>query len=500
MEQRVLVWFGWVATIAVALWLRLDDLDTRPIHFDEATGARILSDRLEGDYNYNPKHFHGPVLSLAAAPIARTAGEDSWGDLTTGTLRIGVVAAGLLTVFTPLVWRRTIGPLGALGAGALLATSPLLVYYNRMYIHESWLVLFGMLALASVYRLIHQPSLRTSLLAGLFIGLMFATKETFAISVISWSVASLIILGVLKRSNERQVDLKTTTVWLAAGGAVAFAVGALLYSNFLSEPKVILDAISSYFSYETIPGHDKPAYYYVQLLVWPKHALGIWWTEGVILLLAAVSIATCLHWRHTNSATCFVLIGTILHFLIYSFIGYKTPWLILLPWAQVCLLAAFSLSRFFEFGMKARLLLLGLFAVGVFFQLEQSRYASLRFANDERNPYAYVPTKKDPARIQSWLSELNTLKQVDSLEPIAVVGREYWPLPWYLREFKEIGYWPATEQDYTSYPLVFSMPSAHVEISQHLAATHRAFIRTLRNNVSITLFLRNDIYEAWQSE
>lgn len=494
------MWIGWVATIVVALWLRLDDLDTRPIHFDEATGARILSDRLEGDYKYNPKHFHGPVLSLVAAPIARAAGEDNWGDLTTGTLRAGVVAAGLLTVLSPLVWMRTIGPFGALGAGALLATSPLLVYYNRMYIHESWLVLFGMLALASVYGLIKQPSLRTSLLAGLFIGLMFATKESFAISVISWSVASLVILGVLKRSTDRPIDIKATALWVSAGGAVAFAVGALLYSNFLSEPKVILDAISSYFIYETIPGHDKPAYYYLYLLVWPKNALGLWWTEGVILLLAAVSVATCLRWRHTNNATLFVLVGTILHFSIYSLIEYKTPWLILLPWAHVCLLAAFCLVRFFELGLKTRVLLVGLFAVGIFFQIEQSRYASLRFANDGRNPYAYVPTKKDPARVRSWLSELNALGQVESLEPIAVVGHEFWPLPWYLREFEEIGYWPSPEEDFTGFPVVFSMPAEHAELSQALEATHAVFPRALRDNVSITLFLRNDIYEAWHSE
>ena len=28
-----------------------------------------------------------------------------------------------------------------------------------------------------------------------------------------------------------------------------------------------------------------------------------------------------------------------------------------------------------------------------------------------------------------------------TLEPVAVIGSDYWPLPWYLRAFDQIGYW-----------------------------------------------------------
>jgi len=142
MSQRLLIIVTWIGIVILSLTLRLQNLEKRPIHADEATGARILARQLAGeDYQFDPQHFHGPLLSLSSLPIARSRSETSWSELSTTTLRLGAVIAGLLVVFTPLLWRRSIGPWGALAAAALLASSPLMVYYNRMYIHESLLTL-----------------------------------------------------------------------------------------------------------------------------------------------------------------------------------------------------------------------------------------------------------------------------------------------------------------------------------------------------------------------
>ena len=155
MIQRGFIWIGWIGVIALAFWLRLDDLGERPIHFDEATGAQIFSKRLEdANYRFDPTHYHGPFQSIITWPIAKLYGEQSWQTLSLPMLRTGPAIAGILLVLTPLLWLRMIGPPAALAAGALLASSPLLVYYNRMYIHESWLALFGMLTAAAVFHLI----------------------------------------------------------------------------------------------------------------------------------------------------------------------------------------------------------------------------------------------------------------------------------------------------------------------------------------------------------
>ena len=87
-------------------------------------------------------------------------------------------------------WRRRWGDAPMLLAAALLATSPLLVYYSRMYIHESLVGLFGIMALMAV---LTNPKWG---IAGVFIGLMFATKESFIISMIAWlGAGALVALG-----------------------------------------------------------------------------------------------------------------------------------------------------------------------------------------------------------------------------------------------------------------------------------------------------------------
>ena len=58
--------------------------------------------------------------------------------------------AGTLLVLRAAAVARRFGDAPMLLAAALLATSPLLVYYSRMFIHESLLVLFGMLALVAL--------------------------------------------------------------------------------------------------------------------------------------------------------------------------------------------------------------------------------------------------------------------------------------------------------------------------------------------------------------
>ena len=59
----------WLMVLGVAVFFRFDHLSQRPLHFDEATGARITSHRIESgsDYQFNPIHNHGPTLGVAGA-------------------------------------------------------------------------------------------------------------------------------------------------------------------------------------------------------------------------------------------------------------------------------------------------------------------------------------------------------------------------------------------------------------------------------------------------
>ncbi|MEM0964521.1 MAG: flippase activity-associated protein Agl23 [Verrucomicrobiota bacterium] len=504
MSRSWFTFLAWIVVVAGGSVLRLADLEERPLHFDEATNARMLADRLEGeDYVFDPEHFHGPWLSLSAIPIARASGEEGWKDLTATTIRLGPVVAGVLTILTPLLWLRIIGSGPALLAGALLATSPLLIYYNRMFIHESWLVLFGMLTAAAVYRLALRPNWLNGLVTGVCVGLMFSTKVTFAISLLSFGAGVVFLLIFLKGFSSQGGQV--STIWeyfraLLLVAVTSIIVGAVFYTEFFSRPEGLTDAFKSFFVYETVPGHQKPVSFYFDLLLRPKELVGSWWTEAFVFLLAVIGFLAGISSRESRGFTGFLGIAVVIHFAIYSLIGYKTTWLLLLPWSLTCLLAGAAVyrMRFERFGFGA--FVVALIVLGLSFQVQQSVQATGRLANDARNPYAYVPTNRDVERVSSWIEKLRSI-HVNSLDdPIAVVGQEYWPLPWYLRDVGPVGYWPEGSPELEQLPVVIVMPDHFEEVRKMLDESHIEVPRSLRNNVPILLFIRSDLWDAWMKE
>ncbi len=494
--KRIVIIACWISVILVGVFLRFDQLAKRPLHADEATGARITAARMEsGDYRFDPIHYHGPLLSGLAMPLCRWNGESAWQNLTKKSLRLGPAIAGSLLLLAPLLWRRRFGDLPLLLAAALMATSPLLVYYSRMFIHESLLVFFGMMVLITLIRFPRYG------VPGLLLGLMFATKETFAISVIAWMGAAVIIASENRQKLDRQTCL---TFWknYRASICVSLVLAALssfyFYTDGFRQLQGAIDAVRTYFVYKTVDGHGKPFAYYFQLLAFPMKSGGLWWFGTPIVILALTSFANSFHRDSKSPAVIrFIAYSTLGHFAIYSLISYKTPWLACLPWAHVCLLAGFGVAEFshHRLPMKAALsLLIGICLVSQFIQ---TRRAIGRFASDQRNPFAYVPTRNDIETLGPWLEKLRLTAPQISQEPIAVVGSDYWPLPWYLRSFKKIGYWPDAPNDLSSRTIVFAMPQAAETVSASLENTHASLPRSLRAEVPLMMYVRNDIWKLW---
>ena len=497
--KHVIIIFCWVGVLVIGIFLRFDHLAKRPFHADEATGARITARRMEsGGGQFDPKHYHGPLLGDLAIPLCKLRGENTWQKMRKTTLRCVPAVAGSLLLLTPLWWRRRFGDGPALLAAAFLATSPLLVYYSRTFIHESLLLLFGMLALIS---LTEKPRWG---IPGVFIGLMFAAKESFAISLVAWAGAAFLIA----LENRRSIDRETLAdAWRSfrVPASICLLTAALVtlafYTHGFRHPMGAIDAVRTFFVYETVEGHDKPFAYYFNFLAVPKKSGGAWWFETPVLVFAVLAYA--LSFRRSAAVVKarpvihFIAYSAVGHFLIYSIIGYKTPWLACLPWAHVCLLAGFCVFALPKPGLLVKFALALTIGAGLYSQFTQARRATGRFASDARNPYAYVPTRSDVERLATWLGELRAVIPAGTLEPAAVIGSDYWPLPWYLRSFDRTGYWPDPPEGIEKLPIVFALPDSSDAISHALEQSHAAVPRGLRNGVQLDVFIRNDIWKTW---
>jgi hypothetical protein len=79
----------------------------------------------------------------------------------------------------------------------------------------------------------------------------------------------------------------------------------------------------------------------------------------------------------------------------------------------------------------------------------QSWRASYVFAADRRNPYVYAQTGTDFPNLVQRIDGLAKVSDssYNTVIKVAVPGSDYWPLPWSLRRFKNVGWYEKLPSD-----------------------------------------------------
>ncbi len=306
---------------------------------------------------------------------------------------------------------------------------------------------------------------------------MAATKETFGIMAISWLVGLTACRTAL--------PVRKAGVAAISSGMIFLAVLIIAYGS-------PWDFFKTYFVYSTDPGHHKPWDYYWHLLLVPKHHAPQWWTEAGVGLLAVAGAWSA--WRTPNLFLKWLTVSTVVQFAILSAISYKTPWLAMVPWIQSCLLAGAGAAALLAgVGVVRLSAAVAVLSVILFFQVWQTGAAVFRFSNDPRNPMAYSPTSRDIVMLGERMRSLHRKSPAFRAGRIAVLGKGYWPLPWYLRGTSQAGYFDAPPSDLEIYPVVIALPEAALEATNRLSGTHEIFYNGLRSEVPLTVFVRRDV-------
>ena len=475
---------------AAALTLRLPSLDRRPLHGDEAVNAVKFSALWEtGRYAYDPEEYHGPALHYATLPFVALSGTHTTADLSDSRLRLAPVFFGaalilLLAIFADgLGWRATIL------AGALTAVSPAMVFYSRYFIHETLLVFFTTLAIGAGWRWWTTRKLGWAMLGGAGLGLMYATKETFLIPLAAMAAAT--VLTACQRSREetgqpwRQVlrhrllggspdsgpaspamggsrqtagRRSSLLVALLAALAVAFAVSLVLFTSFFANWQGPVDSIKSYLPWLNRAGgqspHIHPWFFYLEHLLWFRQPRGPVCSEGLILALALAGAARSFIGGSLPGINRSLVRWLAWYALVltaaYSLIPYKTPWCLLGYWQPTILLAGVGVVAVLAVvrGRPAKLTVAALLLAAAGQLTWQAYRASFLNAADWRNPYTYSQTRPN---VRELVERVHGLARVHPDGPamlVKVIAPEsYWPLPWYLRQFKRVGWWDALPDD-----------------------------------------------------
>ena len=456
------VWMVSVIVIfIIAAVLRLYDLNLVPLHHDEGVNGNFLVRLVrEGKYRYDPENYHGPTLYYFSALIPwiiklffGAAARDRYG-LTTFAIRLVPVVFGLGTIGLVFLLRKNLGSVATLAAGLLLAISPGAVYLSRYYIHEMLFVFFtlGIVVAGLWFYKYRNPSYLIPAAASA--ALLFATKETAFISVGVLIIAlGLTVLYVRvirktlhaggKRGRTSTGSLNTlvsemggptTLVWNVALALLIFiALWVLFYSSFFKNSQGIWDSFKT-FAIWTRTGTLAHAHPRDKYIVW------LFLSEGALLILGAIG-AIIVVYKPKNSLALFCALWAFGLTAAYSLIPYKTPWLVLNFIVPLALIAGYAIQAIYEWDHGRLRLVAALMLVAVSVGTYQS--IDLNFFNydTDRMPYVYVYAH----------TKRNTLDLVDEIERIAkeeagpqtgisIISPDYWPLPWYLRDYTRVGY------------------------------------------------------------
>jgi len=418
----------------LALCVRLPQLGSRPMHTDETVNAYIVGQVLAGHpYQYDSRDRHGPVLSEIAVPLARLQGAHDLASLTERELRLAPALGGSLMILLFGLGVECFGFTACVTAALLFAFAPLPLYYSRYFIHETFFVA-GTLGL--LLSLLWRRSVAAAVFTGLSAAFLLATKETAVIHFFAFGVA----LGVchwLQPAKKIPGELSRQRFWMMAG-TVFILAGGLLFTWGGRDGRALTNlahAAPHLAARAGGEGHAKPFWYFAGLLAGGGSGF-------LLLVLAGLGLNRQFSGGRLSRPWLFLAVYGVVIAVIYSAIPYKTPWLALNGWLPIAWFVGAGgeavWSRFPATSLR------GLFwvaVVGVVILVGRDSWQRVfRDPAGETNPYAYAHTTEDVLGLPGRIAQVAQARQLTNPR-LAVIAADAWPLPWYLRQFAQTGFW-----------------------------------------------------------
>ena len=495
-SQRVCL-ISLIAIMLIAAVLRLYDLNLVPLHHDEGVNGNFLVRLVrDGEYKYDPENYHGPTLYYFAAFIPwitrllfGVAARDHYG-LTTFTIRLIPALFGLGTIGIIFLLRRRLGTIATLAAALLLAVSPGAVYLSRYFIHETQFAFFTLGIVVFGIRFYDDRQPLWLMLASSSAALLFATKETAMISVAVLLIAfglTHIYRRLFRKaiaqpqpaSKSRKPAGPPENAWrkfinefgtanLLLSAAIAIVIflflNVVFYTSFFKNSQGVYDALKTFDIWRKTgqTAHVHPPFTYVQWL---------FRQEGPLLVLGAIGAALVVV-RPKNSLAVFAALWSFGLIAAYSLIPYKTPWLVLNFIPPLALIAGYVVQAIYQLERGQ----IRMVAMVVFIAVAVSGYQTidLNFVNyDNDSPYyvyVYAHTRRGTLELVRNIEQIAADGQKDQTG-ITIVSPDYWPLPWYLRDYRRTAYFgqmaASTEQ------LIIANETQKEQMEQNFGAVYR---------------------------
>ncbi len=345
------------------------------------------------------------------------------------------------------------------------------------------------------------------LLAAASVALTFATKETAFISFGTMLIAvfCVAVWRKLLQPNDsgwrEAVDLSFKNFARAFGDsqnavvlillcAILFAyVGALFFSSFFTFNAGISGAFEAYAFWTKTGGKDHTQNGIFAYLKW---AFAI---EAALILLAAFgALAAIIKAKHKFAM--FAALWAFGLLAAYSIIPYKTPWLAVNFLMPMGLSAGYAINELavsrHNLVRAAAVLLTIIGGAALAYQSVELNFVKY---DDNSKPYIYAHTVRDVFALTKEIERVAAKSGKNKDAAIIVAARDYWSLPWYLRDYKGAAFYGEIYPASTAEMVIGSANEASEMEDEYAAHYAHTKTFTLRPGVELMLYVRRDLIE-----
>ncbi|MDQ3750451.1 MAG: TIGR03663 family protein, partial [Acidobacteriota bacterium] len=346
--------------------------------------------------------------------------------------------------------------------------------------------------------------------------LLFATKETAFITIGTMLMACVcvwlwrkIYKAVVSQPKENELEpveltwaifrerLGTSSDLLLIIVAAVFVfvyVGVLFFSSFFTYPEGIKKAFEAYAIWTKTGSKDHTQNGTLAYLKW---LLKI---ESPILILSSIGLLIVL-FKASHRFALFAGFWAFGLFLAYTIIPYKTPWLAISFTLPMCVIAGYGINELIASRnvlLKIAGGILTIIAIGVLgyqtYDLNFQRY------DDDSMPYVYAHTTREFHNLINEIERYAEKSGKGKDASVEVVSPDYWPMPWYLREYPKAVF-HGSLIDTNMAEMIVASEKQKGELNKRYAAHYKyAGTFPLRPGVEFYLLVRRDLADAGAEE
>lgn len=486
-----------IGILVLAAVLRLVLLDIKPAHFDEGVNGWFADQMTRlGHFRYDPNNYHGPLHFYAVFLSQTLFGRNLW------ALRLPAIISSLLAIWAILRYREFFGSTAARIAAIAMAVSPAYVFYGRYSIHESWQVFFLASLLWGLLGLWEKGERRfLYTVVWAFTG-MILIKETYVVHAGCFLLAALTLWlwQMVVPSRPALAITRQQWTWRDTAMPLGLAVLAIVffYSGNFQDFSLLRGLYQTYAAWfhtgVEAAGHEKHTYdifgipqlnyYWIALMAKFEWA-------GLLGFVLSVGYA-----GKTDARLRYIAIYGGGALLAYSIIPYKTPWCIIaILWPFYLVLGA-TIAPFFQQWKQA--VIAGctvLFGIS----LGQTIWLNFYHYTDEDVPYVYVQTFPEIRILTDPLVEMAEKDPRYYSTRGQIILDSYYPLPWMLGGFHQIGYYKISEPpntDDTDFVAVETKDAATIEAGLQGRFYKRDF-RMRGSQGECVVYFREEPFKEW---